>query len=166
MSYFSRFPFVSNYKIQGQSYTGMDITRRTGVSKDDKENPAIYLDYDIGESETPTILADRLYDDSSLYWVILLFNEIFDIEEDWPLTQVALDQYVTRVYDDPNGIHHYESAATGAWVDEELHPDYDTIPVTNYEHELNLNEAKRKIKLPTPDYVGQIVAEHNRLIRL
>lgn len=166
MSYFTRFPFIRNYKIQGKTYTGMDITRRTSIVNRDSLSASAYIAYTINEGETPIILADRLYDDKDLYWVILLFNDIFDIEADWPLDQVSLDTYVNRIYDDPYGIHHYEAISTGAWIDTSTYPSYDTIPVTNYEYEIALNDAKREIKLPHPNYVGTIVTQHNRLIQI
>jgi len=165
MGYFSRFPFIKEYKIQGKAYTGMDITRRTGIRNKSELGQDAYLIYTVGEGETPEMLADRLYDDPDMFWVIMMFNDSFDIDSDWPLTQLALDQYVQRVYDDPNAIHHYESAASGAWVDGDLHPDHDLIPVTNYEYEIDQNDKKRYIKVPTPQYAATIISEHNRLIQ-
>ncbi len=164
MSYFKRFPYIKDYELQGRVYTGMDITRRTGIKDKDLMNPDVYIEYDVGEGETPEMLADRVYDDASLYWVIMMFNDIHDIASDWPLTQVSLDRYVSRLYDNVNDIHHYKSAATGAWVDSD-HPDYDRVPVTNYEYEIEVNENKRRIRVPTPSYVGNIVSQHNELIK-
>lgn len=164
MSYFKRFPFIKDYEIQDRTYTGMDITRRTGIKDKDLLNPDVYIEYDVGEGETPEMLADRVYDDASLYWVIMMFNDIHDISSDWPLTQVALDKFVNRIYDNINDTHHFESVATGAWVDSD-HPDYDRIIVTNYEYEIQVNENKRTIRVPTPEYVGTIVSQHNELIR-
>lgn len=165
MGYFSRFPFVKDYLIDGQAYTGMDITRRTGIVDRESLPASVYMEYTIRDGESPIVLADRLYDDPEMYWVIMLFNGIFDIEDEWPLDQVALDNYVTRIYDDPYGIHHYISVANGLIVDPEVNPDYDTIPVTNYEHEIALNDAKRDIKLPTPSYASSIVSQHNKLVK-
>lgn len=165
MSYFSRFPFVLDYKIQGKTYTGMDITRRTGIENKDQLNESSYLEYKVKNGETPIMLADRLYDDVDLYWVILMFNNIFDIHSDWPLDYISLDRYINRIYDDPYGIHHYQSLATGAIVDFENNPDYDTIPVTNYEHETKLNDEKREIKVPTPVYAREIARQHKRQIQ-
>lgn len=165
MSYFGRFPYVLNYQIQGRKYTGMDITRKTGIV-DKQELPASsYIEYTVKEGETPVILADRLYDDASMFWVIMMFNDMFDIDSDWPLDQIDLDRYVTRVYDDPYGVHHYQALSTGAWVDPDLYPEYDRIPITNYDYEVDLNDEKRYVKLPTPEYASLMVSQHNKAIR-
>lgn len=165
MSYFKRFPFITDYKIQGKKYTGQDVTRRTAFLSEVKENPNAYQDYEIRDGESPHMIADRAYDNPDYYWIILLFNDRHDEIEDWPLDQLSLDSYIKRKYDDPNGIHHWEAISTGAWVCLQ-HPEYDRIPITNSEWEMRLNEEKRKIKIPLPAYVLSIVNEHNRLINL
>lgn len=164
MSYFKRFPFAKDYKIQGRTYTGMDITKRTAVPREVKNNQDVYVEYSIKDGESPIVLADRAYNDSDMYWVILLFNDIFDIESDWPLDSISLQRYVDRVYNDPNGIHHYESAATGSWVSPDFHPTYDTVPITNTEHEIAENDKKRVIKIPTESNARNIESEHRRLL--
>lgn len=165
MSYFRKVPFITNYEVQGKRYTGQDITRRTNVLSESRNDPNTYQEYEIRDGESAHIIADRAYDNPDLYWVILLFNEIHDELEDWPLDQLSLDTYVKRKYENPYAIHHYKAISTGAWVCL-AHPEYDRIPVTNYEHELEVNESKRKIKVPLPIYAKQIVSEHNRLVAL
>lgn len=164
MAYFDRFPVVAGYEIVGRTFDMMDITRRSGFLQSVKNNEAFYIEHYIQEGETPIILADRIYDDVDLYWVIMLFNDIYDVNEDWPLDQVSLNRYINRVYDDPYAIHHYESIATGNIVDSSW-PDYDRYPVTNTEYETTMNDDKRRIKVPTPEAVTQLAREHNRLIQ-
>jgi len=165
MSYFTPFPFVRNYKIEDKVYTGMNITVRTGFSARTKEDEQYFISYDLRDGETPEIIADRIYDDASLYWVILMFNDLHDVDEQWPLDSVAFENYVERVYgDDKTDIHHYESAASGAWVDSD-HPEYDLVPVTNYEYELRLNDKKRKIKVPIPEAVSTLKRQHRERIQ-
>lgn len=163
MSYFKKFPFVTEYTLQGKTYAAMDITRRTGIDESMKDNQNAYVEYEILPGETPEMLADRAYDNANLYWVILLFNNIFDIDSDWPLSHEAFERFVDNKYNDRNAIHHYESASTGAYVESD-HPTYDLIPVTNYEYEIGENEKKRKIKIPNGKHVSSIVNLHNRLI--
>lgn len=165
MSYFERFPIINSYTIQRKTLAVQDITRRTGFTRTTKENPAAYIEHTIEDGETPIILADRMYDDSDLFWVIMIFNDMFDINNDWPLDNVSLERYVSRKYDgDLYGIHHYESLYSGAVVDED-HTEYDRVSITNMEYETRINEAKRYIKIPVPDYVGQIIANHNQLVQ-
>lgn len=165
MSYFSKFPYVLDYEVQGKIYDGIDITRRTDVVKDLKNNKNAYVEYSVADGETPEMLADRVYDEAGMYWVILMFNDMFDVHSDWPLSSGSLAKYVDRVYgEDKYSIHHYVASSTGAVVDES-YPDYDRIPITNYEHEINANDAKRSIKLPDPDIVPQVVVAHKTQIR-
>lgn len=163
MSFFKRFPFVLDYQIQGVPVTGIDMTRRTKISDSNKNDPSLYIWYDVVNGETPEMIADRVYDDASLYWVILLFNEIFDIDDQWPLSDYDLNNYINRTYEDPYEVHHYESAATGAIVDYN-HVAYDRIKVTNKEYEIRLNDEKRRVKIPAPEFVPSIVSAHNELI--
>lgn len=163
MPYFKRFPVVKGYEIVGRTFDVMDITRRTGFLQTVKNNEALYIEHEVEDGESPIVLADRIYDDSDLYWVIMLFNDVYDINEDWPLDYVSLESYIARVYNDRNGIHHYESIATGAIVDSDW-PEYDKRTVTNYEYEVERNDQKRKIRVPVPEAVSQLVREHNRLI--
>ena len=165
MAYFTKFPIVTDYDVGDKTYDMMDITRRTGFATDVKNNESYYLEHYVQDGETPIVLADRMYDDSSLFWVIMMFNDIFDINSQWPLNEVALKRFVYRVYDDPYDVKCYRSIATGAIVDSDW-PDYDKQIVTNYEYEIEINDAKRNIKVPIPEAVTELVKEHNRLISL
>lgn len=160
MSYFNRFPLV-NY--QGQLL--VNLTRRAGIPESIKNNPSFFYEYHIDDSDTPEIIADKFYDDSSLAWVILQFNDIVNVYEDWPMSQYVLDRYINQKYVNPYSVHHYRSLMTNAVVFPETHPAYDRKPVTCYEHEVALNDAKRKIKLVLPNYVGTIVNRHKEVIQ-
>jgi|AntRauTorcE11897_2_1112592.scaffolds.fasta_scaffold07526_2 hypothetical protein len=163
MPYFKRFPVVRGYEIVGRTLDSMDITRRTGFLQSVTSNEALYIDHEIEDGESPIVLADRIYNDSDLYWIIMLFNNVYDISEDWPLDYSSLETYIARIYDDRNGVHHYESIASGAIVDSDW-PEYDKLTVTNFEYEVDENDKKRKIKVPAPEAVSQLIREHNRLI--
>lgn len=165
MSYFNKFPFIKDYSIQGKFYTGMNITVRTGFGSDVKTNEQYYMDYNVKDGETPEMLADRMYDDASMYWVILMMNDIFDISDQWPLDSLSFERYLNRKYNnDLYETHHYESASSGNWVDSDW-PEYDRIPVTNYDYEIRLNDSKRKIKIPVPDVVLDIKKQQREKIR-
>lgn len=166
MAYFSKFPFLGDYQIQGHTVTVQNITIRTGLNPAiQNENIATYQEYVVKNGESALMLADRAYGDPTLYWVILNFNNVIDPVADWPLDQYSLDAFIARKYSNPQGIHHYESISTGAIVDNSNYPQYDVIPVTNYEYETNVNDAKRKIKIPLPQYATQIVNAHRTLIQ-
>lgn len=160
MSYFRHFPFIEDYEIGDRTYLGMNIVIRTGFTDNDMNDSKNYLEYTVKDGETPEILADRLYDNSDYYWIITMFNNIFDISAQWPLTGIALKDFIDRTYgQDQFNIHHYISAATGAIVDSD-HPHYDRIPITNREFEIDVNDQKRNIKVPVPDVVDSLRKQH------
>lgn len=165
MSYFNKFPYLIDYQIQGKTHTGIDITRRTDIVDGIKNNQNAYIEYNVQDGETPEMLADRIYDEPGLYWVILMFNDIFNVHTQWPLGYLTLMSYIDRAYgEDKFSVHHYIAASTGAIVDAD-YPDYDRIPITNQEHEIAINDSKRSIKVPDPDIVPEVVQQHNRKIR-
>lgn len=164
MSYFKRFPLLVGYRLQDKLYDTVDITKRTAVERNSRQNPDISFKYNIVDGETPEILADRVYDDIDLYWVILVFNNILSVEDEWPLDQISFDNFIKRVYGDSlYNIRYYRAISTGLVVEDD-YSDYDKIPVTNYEHELEVNDKKRNILMPHPKIVGQIVSQHQRKI--
>ena len=64
----------------------------------------MYDTYDVKEGETPEMIADKLYDDPELHWVVLMVNDITDRFHQWPMSAFQFEQYVKDKYDDPNGI--------------------------------------------------------------
>ena len=109
--YFSKFPTIP-YDAAGtnQSKDVKNLLRRVAVRTKIKTNTLFYDTYDVKEGETPESIADKLYDDPELHWVILLVNDITDIYHQWPMRYSQFLQFVDDKYDDPNGVHHYEIA--------------------------------------------------------
>lgn len=161
MTYFSNFPLVVY-----DNALQVNITRRAGIANVFKNDPAYFVEYNVKESDTPEIIADKIYDDPSLAWVVLDMNNIVNLFEEWPLTQSALESYVNEKYPNPFAIHHYISASNNMIVDSTLNPTWDNVPVTNYEYEIEENEKKRNIKLLMPEYVGTVISRHQELMRL
>lgn len=160
MSYFSRFPLVE--------YNGLlqvNLTRRTSVIDSMRSNPAFYINYSIPDGESPEMLADKIYDDAECSWVILMFNNIMNIFEEWPKSQYSLGEYIKYNYDSPSGIHHWVALSTDAIVDPATYPGYDRRPVTNYEYETSLNDQKRNIKVLLPQYVGDVKLLHKEMMQ-
>lgn len=159
MSYFAVFPLV-RYDNSLQ----VNLTRRVGVTQAMKDNPAYYYEHNIGDGDTPENLADRFYDDVNLAWVILQFNDIVNVFEEWPKPQWEFDAYVNAMYEDPYAIHHYVDYDYRE-VDFSTAKPWERIPVTNYEFETVLNDGKRAIKLVLPELVNTIVNRHKEIIQ-
>lgn len=159
MGYFSAFPLVrydNTYQV--------NLSRRVGVIESFKTNPSFYYEYSLNDADTPESVADRIYDDPELAWVILQFNNIINIFDEWPKPQYEFDSYVKEKYEDPYGIHHYADL-DGNEVDFAVTPSWNRMPVTNYEYETMVNDGKRSIKLVLPELVNTIVSRHKELIQ-
>lgn len=160
-TYFSAFPLVRyNDELH------VNLTRRVGISGQFKNDPTYFIEYSIQDSDTPEVIADKIYDDSTLAWIVLSMNDIINVFEEWPLTQPSLESYIKQKYTNPNSIKHYVSASNGMIVDPTANPSWDNVPVTFYEYELEQNESKRNIKLLMPDFVGDVVAKHKELMKV
>ena len=109
MTYFNKFPKTVYTLVEYK--TGQitpDIFRRTKFLSEFTENFAFFDEYDIEDGETPEIVADLVYNDPTLHWIILQSDEIIDPRFDWPLDTFRLKRYAEGKYANINGIHHYE----------------------------------------------------------
>ena len=114
MSYFSYFPNVyvgegisdsENYKYR----LVKNIFRRVKVREDLDQYVTQFEAYELRVNDTPESLARNFLGDGHLDWVILMVNNITDFYEHWPKTDYDLQKYISSVYSDANGIHHYET---------------------------------------------------------
>lgn len=159
MSYFSRFPLVNH-----DNNLQVNLTRRVAIDERYKDDASVFFVYNVQDGDTPENIADRFYDDVSYCWIVLQFNDIVNVFEEWPRSQQELDDYISDKYDNPYAIHHYVSISTNEIVSPELHPSYDRLPVTNYEYEVDLNDAKREIRLVLPELANEVVLAHREQV--
>jgi len=88
-----------------------DLLRRIELVEELKTNNSLYDLYDVKEGETPEIVADKVYGDPGLYWIILMLNEIIDPRFEWPLSETNLFEFTASKYGGPLTpfeIHHGE----------------------------------------------------------
>ena len=76
--YFKYFP--KTFYTSDTSSTGVDtvtnIISRFAFERELKENSTSFYPYQIQDSDTPEIIADKYYDSPERHWVVLLFNDI------------------------------------------------------------------------------------------
>ena len=162
---FANYPIINGYKIQNRLVDAMDLTVRTAYIKEFKENPQYYIEYGIQEGETAEMIANRVYGDINLFWVILMINEIHDVDNEWPLDRESLARFIADTYSDPHDTKLYVSATSGAIVDPQFEPEWNVIKVSNTQYEEVVNELKRNIIIPHPNYIDLIVRRHNAVLR-
>ena len=174
----------------GRRHLATDITRRFKLENAIMSPNLIYYNYMIQERDRPDIIAEKLYDDSTLDWLIFVINNIFDPYFQWPLTYKQFNDYLTQKYggvsDAHAQIHHYEKIIQARTeykgVDGEriLVPErtvqvdkttYNSlastsrISFTNFEFEENANNRKRSIKLLDAVFVPAIVQQFDEIYR-
>lgn len=159
--YFTYFP-----KVVVNDSIMTDITVRVNILRSIKNNVSVYQYYTLSNAERPEDVALSVYGDMSLFWIVLLMNDIINPYYDWLLTDDRLYDYVGDKYgtDKIYSIHHYETTSksdigSGKWV------DFGTPfsqAVTNYDYEYSLNEEKRRIKILKPQYISQVLAEYRK----
>ena len=103
MLYFDTFPLVvaSDYKNNAILLTNLMV--RVDIIPSLLRNPLLFYSYDLKESDRPDILANKYYDDSNKYWMILYANEIIDPLYDWPLDSHQFDAYLKNKYSEAAG---------------------------------------------------------------
>ena len=75
-----------------------NIMRRFGIRAEIKNNADFYYMYHTGETDTPEILAHKLYGDANLWWIVMMANDIVDPNYDWPLSNAKFDRWLAKKY--------------------------------------------------------------------
>ena len=208
MLYFNTFPLViaSDYKNNAILLT--NLMARVQIIPSLLRNPLLFYSYDLKESDRPDIIANKYYDDSNKYWMVLYANEIMDPLYDWPLTSQQFDAYLKNKYSAAAGGDAFVLTYTTSTVQEyrKIITTYDSTslettsktvvvdlttynsittgsitqtfftinngiststgtsvtrtisktPVSIYDYEIELNEAKQNIKLINSSYSNQL----------
>jgi len=99
MAYFKKFPKINYSFDNGETVrTCVDILNRVAVRDKIKNITEMFTDYEVKEGERPEVLADRIYGDPELHWLILITNEIHNQYYDWPMSQRQLESFSSRKY--------------------------------------------------------------------
>ena len=175
--YFDSFPVIRYGSTDGTIKNVTNLLRRVAIRSKLKTNVSFFDTYDIKNGETPEIIADKLYDDPKLHWIIMLVNNVTDRYHDWPMSEQQFNSYLNEKYSNPDGIHHYEISQESGDTTQKIEvydPDLissDTdaytsaTAITNREFEESEQDKKRKIRLLDPIFVDQFVEEFNSLIK-
>ena len=181
LEYVSRLP---NAKISDY-ITVKNLFKRGNLADDIFQDLTIFTKYEIKGDDRPDNVANKVYQDPDLDWVILLANNIINIQSEWPMPQRDFDRYLLdkyETYEKLNEIHHYETleckntvgavvVPKGLWVESDYSVTYYdwyagaemtksssdiVVSVTNYGYEDNLENEKRNIYLLKPKYLNII----------
>ena len=169
--------FISNY-TQVKNFF-----KKGRIREDLFQDLTVFEKYSVKGDDRPDNVAFEIYDDPTLDWVVLTSNNITNVQNEWPLSQKAFEDYILDKYktdEKLNEIHHYESnevkdtngviifpkgvrvsAAQSVSYFEPLSEESVTVnpisrAVTNFEHEQKVNDDKRRIFLIKPIYLGVV----------
>lgn len=115
-NYLDKFPLVRytlDKKLLNEYDTVTNILFRLVIIKDIIEtNVDSYYVYAITDSDTPEILAEKIYGNAEAHWIILYANNIYDPYFDWPMNEKAFEKYIIKKYGSvelaKTTYHHYE----------------------------------------------------------
>ena len=107
MSYFTNLPNLRLPRENDQILEIKNLYRGIRFRQDLRRFFEYYEPYDIQDGERPLDVAYRFYGDPTLDWVILIFNEIVDLQNEWPLSERDLNNYINYTYTDPQAIAYY-----------------------------------------------------------
>lgn len=96
--YFRNFPSLQYPKADGQLEIIQDILVRVGFVDGIKETTETFLIYNVSEGSTPESIAEEVYGDQHLFWLVLLFNDFFDPLYSIPMRSRSLDKYIDKNY--------------------------------------------------------------------
>ena len=189
-NYFRNLPKVG-YDINGtgkESFLSVtNIMKRVKFKPSVLEDISNYYPYFVKEGERPDIIAQAQYGNVGYAYLILLVNDIYDPNFDWPLSSQIFEKFIINKYGSVtialSGVKNYfqiiraEVARTGTServpevkfaVDETtfnaLGTD-DRSTLSNYDHEVELNEAKREIRLINPAFIQDIDYQVKRSLK-
>ena len=148
--------------------------------------------YNIKDGMRPDMVAQELYDNPELDWVVLTSSNITNIRNEWPLNHNDLQEYMLEKYGSEENVakvHHYETRKivdeydrvvipAGLEVDKDFSFQYlnfskqvvKVIPsqvvaeITNYQYEVRLNDEKRRIRVLKSEYLSAFISEHREIM--
>lgn len=161
-----------------------NLFKKAKLREDIFQNLAFFEKYQIEGNDRPDNVAYKVYNDSSLDWLILLSNNIINIQTEWPLHQddfevAIIDKYGSfeALYE----VHHYETTEVknsqgvvivpaglrvgpryiadyyDYYLDLQIVTNNISVPVTNYEYEEEQENKKRNIYILKPSYLNVVL---------
>ena len=195
MAYFDELPNIAHPSLLPRSNKVEDriivknIFKRAKLREDVDQAITAFNYYQIEDGMRPDMVAQKIYDDPELDWVVLTSNNITNIRDQWPLSNNDFHDYLLEKYgSDENilGIHHFETREildeyrriimpAGMQVDVNFSFKYKSysnreilvrpvVAVTNYDYEIKLNDEKRRIKVLRPEYLNTYITDHREIM--
>tara|TARA_R100001510_G_scaffold26350_1_gene23180 strand:+ start:140 stop:790 length:651 start_codon:yes stop_codon:yes gene_type:complete len=186
MSYFRELPNIF-YQSQSKDRNSSNdyvlvknLFRRTKLRDDLQNVVTLFNKYQISPGERPDTIAEYLYGDPGLDWVVMMTANIINVRDQWPLSDRELYDYAENKYGTKlNDVRFYETTEVkdssgrlilpkGKIVDQNFKipnpstPTADLNPVvsiSNYVYEVRENDKRRQIFVLKPEYLGMFLED-------
>ena len=192
MSYFRELPnifYQSQSKDRNSSTDYVlikNLFRRTKLRDDIQNAVTLFNKYQISQGERPDTIAEDLYGDSGLDWVVMIVANIINVRDQWPLSDAELYNYAEEKYGNKlNDVRFYETTEVkdssgrlilpkGKVVDADFTipkpgtPTADLNPVvsvSNYVYEVRENDKKRQIYVLKEEYLGLFLEDMRNMMK-
>ena len=105
MNYFDLFPdvqlpsFSDKRNSSNDFITTKNLFKRGKVRDDFFQNVTAFYQYAVIGDDRPDNVADKVYDNDKLDWVVLIANNIINIRDEWPMGQYDFQRYLDNKYD-------------------------------------------------------------------
>ena len=195
MAYFEELPDISYVSLlpktgnNDERITVKNIFKRAKLRTDIDQAITGFSYYQIPENTRPDVVAQNIYGDPELDWVILITNNIMNVRNEWPLSNNDLYDYMLEKYgsvEKINEVNHWETIEirddytrillrSGLEVDKDFTFTYSisnttytvnpTVAVTNETYEIRKNDNKRMIKLLKPEYLSTFVRDMRSIMK-
>ena len=169
--YFENFPLIPYDSVGDGNYKLVtNLLKRVALRSKVKTNASLFDTYDVKEGQTPEEIANKLYGDPNLHWIVMYVNNITDRYHQWPLTTPQFLAFLNDKYSNPDGLHHYEITQTSGDTTVTIDIGTDNTEhsgatlITNREFEEKRQDTLRSIRLLDPAYVDQFVEEFENLM--
>ena len=158
MAYFQELPNIAQPSLLPGSNKVEDrvivknLFKRSKLRTDVDQAITAFDYYYIEDQQRPDVLAQELYGDSELDWVVLTSNNIMNVRDQWPLSHNDLHTYMLEKYGSETnilGIHHSE-----------------TVKVVDEYNRVVLNGGSEVDADFTFTFVGSVTSSTGSLIRV
>tara|TARA_B100000945_G_scaffold284451_1_gene254099 strand:+ start:2235 stop:2900 length:666 start_codon:yes stop_codon:yes gene_type:complete len=196
MAYFDQFPniLVPSYHNDRTSsndfVTAKNIFKRGKIRDDFFENATAFSKFSIQGDDRPDNVAQELYNDAELDWIVLLSNNIISVRDEWPMTASEFNVYLNEKYTPERlaSIKHYETKEirdsddkillesrqivdvdfvfnySEFGMNESLSGSNVLSSVSHYDFEIEKNDKKRNIFVLRKEYLQVIMDDMKEIM--
>ena len=195
MGFFRELPNIEYLSVLSDRDSSLDyikvknLFRRVKVRDDLKKYFTVFDRVTIKDGARPDQVADTVYGNAELDWVVLLTAGIINVNNEWPLNSYELYNYSLEKYGALlNATKHFETIEIrdqknrlilpkGKIVDSDFSIPNPSNPLTDltgnairigisyYEYETRLNENKRELDLLKPRYLDQFLKDMRKIMK-